>query len=364
MPAPPRRPSELQTPTLLIRLDLVRHNLRRMRELLGTDLGRWRPHVKTAKVTEVLREVFAAGVRKFKVATTRELEVLLRVCDEPVDVLVAMAQHGSNLDRFAALAKAHRPHRFAMLSEDPAHTAELRRRGFGVFVDLDPGYHRTGIPIADRSRVQAVLAAAGPDLRGLHFYDGHLYQPNPNDRVAACRGLYADLLALSRTIDRPHELITSGTPTFPMALAYEPFRTVDHCVSPGTVVYWDGRSEALGIPGFQAAVTVQARVVSRPAADRVTLDAGSKALDAACGDPCATVEGMAGLRALRPSEEHLPLLVESGEAPPLGALLRLIPAHVCPTVNLADEAALLEGPDEVVSIVPVTARGHETCVRS
>ena len=115
----------------------------------------------------------------------------------------------------------------------------------------------------------------------------------------------------------------------------------------------------MGIPGFRHAALVQATVISHPIADRVTCDAGSKALDAAAGDPCAAVVNWDGLEALTPSEEHLPLRVLSGRAPPLGQLLHLVPTHVCPTVNLADQAALLEG-DEVTGIVQVRARGHET----
>ena len=46
----------------------------------------------------------------------------------------------------------------------------------------------------------------------------------------------------------------------------------------------------------------------------------------------------------------------------MDALVQLAPRHVCPTVNLADEAVLLDG-DEVRAIVPVAARGHETLLR-
>ncbi|MFM1870741.1 MAG: hypothetical protein RL398_163, partial [Planctomycetota bacterium] len=45
--------------------------------------------------------------------------------------------------------------------------------------------------------------------------------------------------------------------------------------------------------------------------------------------------------------------------PALGTLLHLVPRHVCPTVNLADDVVLLDH-GRVVGIVPVRARGHET----
>lgn len=353
------RLEDLQTPTLLIDLDAVEHNLARMRALLGGDLRRWRPHVKTSKVPEVLRLLLDAGVRRLKCATSREAEVLLAVAEEPIDVLVAMAHQGANLDRFAALARDHAGHHFAMLSESPEHAVRVREGGMRVFVDLDPGYHRSGIGFDQRRRIDAVIAAAGSGFAGLHCYDGHLPDRAPQERAAAARAIYADLCALARSLGSDLELVTSGTPTFAIALAYEPFRQFDHTVSPGTVVYWDLNSDRLGLDGFHFAVTVQARVISHPAADRITVDAGSKAIDAAVADPCAQAQGAWRLRALRPSEEHLPMQLEGGERPPLGTLLRLVPAHVCPTVNLADRAVLHRGA-EVVDIVAVAARGHAT----
>ncbi len=354
------RLEDLQTPTLLIDLDVVRHNLATMRHYLGGEMLRWRPHVKTCKVPEVIELLLEAGVRRFKAATTRECAQLLEQAGKrQIDVLFAMSQHGANLDRAASLQRAHRRQRLSMLSEDPAHAQRVRDAGLGVFVDLDPGYMRSGLPLRDRDRAMAVVAAAGSAFLGLHCYEGHLHDDSMRERAEAARSIYAELVALARSMPNPGQLVTSGTPTFANALAYEPFREFDHSVSPGTVVYWDARSARLGIEGFACAVHVQSRVVSAPAPDRITLDSGSKALDAAAGDPCATAIGPWSLRALKPSEEHLPMVVERGAAPEIGSLLRLIPRHVCPTVNLADEAVLVEG-SKFLRVVPVRSRGHET----
>ena len=357
--------SDLQTPALLIRLDRVDANLARMTELLGGDLGRWQPHVKTAKIPQVLDRLLAAGLRHFKCATSREAAVLLERADEPVDLLVAMAHHGANLARLAALAQEHSRHRLSVLSEDPDHARAVRASApeLGIYLDLDPGFHRSGVSTDDRARIAATRAAAGEALRGLHFYEGHLRQEDPGERRRRAEPLYRTLLELAdesavATGEEP-ELITSGTPSFEAALDFAGLRERRHRVSPGTVVYWDTTSRDFGIQGFAYAASVLTRVVSHPGGGRITCDAGSKAVDAACGDPCASVLGWPGLRALTPSEEHLPLALEDGDAPAPGALLELVPRHVCPTVNLADQAVLLEG-ETVVGIVPVAARGHET----
>ena len=354
--------ADLQTPALLIRLDRVRHNLRRMGEHLRGDLGRWRPHVKTSKIPEVFDLLLETGVRRFKCATTREMQTLLARSSDPVDLLVALAHRGPNLRRVAALAEAFPRHRVSVLTEDPEHAAEVRSLTpeLGLFLDLDPGYHRTGIPLADRPRVERTLEAIGPALHGLHYYDGHLHDKTPDGRRQECERIYGELLELVDGLGvGDAELITSGTPTFELALAFEGFVGRNHTISPGTVVYSDLRTEEAGVRGLARAAHVLTRVISAPAADRVTCDAGSKAFDAAAGEPGVEVEGHPWLRPQTPSEEHLPLQVEGGAAPAVGTLLELAPRHVCPTVNLADEAVLLDG-DRILKIVAVAARGHET----
>jgi D-serine deaminase-like pyridoxal phosphate-dependent protein len=249
----------------------------------------------------------------------------------------------------------------SLLTEDPDHAREVRALGvpLGLFVDLDPRFGRSGIPFQDRGRIASTLEACGDALAGLHAYEGHVRAPLASDRARACAPLFDELVEIAREhgLER-RELVTSGTPTFVEALEHAGLARLEHCVSPGIVVYWDTNSEAFGLCGFQLAATLFARVISAPAKGRATLDAGSKSLDAAAGDPCASIVGWPGLTVLHASEEHLPLEVRSGAAPAPGALLELAPRHVCPMINLADSVALLEG-DELVRVVPVAARGHE-----
>lgn len=350
-----------QTPALLVHLDRVRANVAAMLRHVGGDARRWRPHVKTCKVPQVLDLLLAAGVRRFKVATTRELAVLLQSAGTagPVDVLVALAHHGANRQRVLELAAAHPMHRVSMLSEEPEHAAALAAAGMDVFVDVDPDWGRSGIPMADTQRILAVVRAAGARLRGIHCYEGNITDADPAVREQRARPVHERVCQLACMLAKPPELVTSGTPGFSAALRHDAYRSFDHAVSPGTVTYWDARSSELGITGFAPAVEVQARVVSRPRPDRLTIDCGSKAIDAAAGDPVVVAVGPWQLEALRPSEEHLPMRVTGGDAPPLGSLLRVVPRHVCPTVNLADEAVLLDG-ERLVGVVPVGARGHET----
>ena len=147
-----------------------------------------------------------------------------------------------------------------------------------------------------------------------------------------------------------------------IAFEHEGLRAVEGTtlrVSPGTVVYHDLMTEQ-NVPDLDLvpAAVVLSRVVSHPSDGMATCDAGSKSIAAEAGDPCAFVLGHPGLRALRPSEEHLPLEVVRGDRPSRGTLLLLVPRHVCPTVNLAERAILVCG-GRLREIVAVSARAHE-----
>ena len=60
------------------------------------------------------------------------------------------------------------------------------------------------------------------------------------------------------------------------------------------------------------------------------------------------------------SEEHTVFRAPEGSRPERGKL-RLVPGHVCPTVNLATHAILLED-GRLVGRAEVTARAHEALV--
>jgi D-serine deaminase-like pyridoxal phosphate-dependent protein len=108
------------------------------------------------------------------------------------------------------------------------------------------------------------------------------------------------------------------------------------------------------------ALSVFATVVSRAAADRGILDAGSKTLTADTGGlkdgfglileyPQATIRAFA--------EEHGFLdLSRSNDRPSVGDVVRVVPNHVCVVVNMFDRMIAVRG-DRIVEVLPVAARG-------
>lgn len=357
----------LLSPALIVDLPRVRRNIAAVIRSVG-DVDRWRPHVKTTKIPEVYAELAQAGVRHFKCATTREARVLLgelaRLEIDAAEVLVAYPLVSPALRELGRIAALFPRSRVAVLCEDERDLAAIPAH-VDVFVDLNPGMNRTGVPRDRWGEVRQLARRAGRRFRGLHYYDGHQLDRDLVMRRERIQQGYAELLGLRDELVcggvEVAEIVTAGTPALLAAAAYAPLSRLAgtrHRVSPGTVVFHDARSAEQN-PGLDlhAAAVLFTRVISNPAPDIVTCDAGSKSIAAEAGDPCAVVAGREGLVALRPSEEHLPLRVLAGEVPRRGDELQLVPRHICPTVNLAEQAVLLDG--DHFRVVAVAARAHD-----
>ncbi len=359
----------VMTPALAIYPEIVEANIEATLRALGGDAGRWRPHVKTTKIGFVMRRLAERGVTNVKCATTLEMRTAAEAGAE--DILVAYPMVGANARRVRELAEAMPGRRVSALVENVGQIESWVGSDVGLFIDLNGGMDRTGI---EQERVQEVvelaraIEEAGLIFRGLHYYDGHMskYEDLTTREVMAHQG-YDQLMVIVEALNRAgllvEEVITAGTPAFPCTLSYKPFADAPfvHRASPGTVVYGDFTS-ASQLPadyGYRPAAVVVSTVVSRPTSNRLTCDAGHKAVSADAGVPTCAVLGRPELRPQKPSEEHLPIDAPPGaELPAVGDHLYLVPRHVCPTVNNFDHALLVVA-GKIVGVERVTARGRE-----
>jgi len=358
---------DILTPALILYPEIVAANIASTLNLLGGNPGRWRAHIKTAKLNYTLRMLLERGVSNFKCATTLEL---LNACQSgATDVLVAYPMMGANARRVSEIKQQFPRAEISVLAEHKEQLQQWRNTGVGIFLDINPGMNRTGIEQASPQRVLEMARAikpAGLDFRGLHYYDGQYGAIAEPEKTTATHAGYDALMKLVADLEREglhvSEIVTAGTPTFPCSLSYNGFvsRNFIHRVSPGTVVYNDATSLAqLPSCGYAPAALVATRVVSRPNKAVVTCDAGHKAVSADAGVPTCVVAGHPELTPLSPSEEHLPLAVKEGSnAPKIGDIIYLLPRHICPTVNNFDEALIVQN-GKIELVEKVSARGHE-----
>jgi D-serine deaminase-like pyridoxal phosphate-dependent protein len=356
----------LETPAAVVDLDRMERNLDTAARYAAEHGLMLRPHVKTHKSPRIAAEQLARGAGGLTCATPFEAEVMAAVCD---DLLIAYPPVGApRARRIAALPSKVRVTvalDSAQAIDEMGHAAREADRTVGVYVELDVGMHRVGVPgledaLGLAARVQAVR---GLELAGVAFYPGHVREPV--DRQDATLRALGDALeqALSRfrAAGLPVRAVSGGsTPT--LWRTHELPGVTEF--RPGTYVYNDRTTAAIGACAWEdCALTVLSTVVSTAVPGQAVIDAGTKSLGR---EPVRGAEGEGFGQLLehpevvvaRMSEEHGVLdLSRSSWRPVVGERVRVVPNHVCIVVHLNDLVYGVRG-DTVETSWPVAARGR------
>ena len=351
---------------------------------------RLRPHSKTHKSPVIARWQIERGAVGICCAKLGEAEVF---ADAGIkDIRLPYPINPSNADRVIALLDRTR------LSFIVDHvgvakqwSACMTRAGkeVDILIKVDVGFHRCGIDPDSRqtlSIIKEIAALPGLRCKGLLSHAGQTYHAHSEDelrRMAEAEAqTMSDIGERCRKNGVPVEEVSAGaTPPARFSIQQKGFTEY----RPGNYVYFDRTQVALGAATFDdCALTVLATVVSKPAANRIVLDSGSKTLtnDGARGFTPApgfgTVLRWPGKQSLtgasslsgdlkidddllieRLSEEHATVRVLNGatDLEP-GDRVRIIPNHSCVVSNLVDEAWLVDG--DSVEPLPIAARGKIT----
>lgn len=339
---------DLDTPALLIDLDVLEGNVAAMAEVASRAGVALRPHTKTHKSPRIARMQLDAGATGVTVAKLGEAEVMVEAGID--DVLVAYPLVGElKLARLRALLDRARI-RTTLDSVDVAEGLGRVGREVGrdveVLVEVDTGLHRIGRPPGEPTRalVGEVARVPGVDVVGLLTHAGHAYGcTTPDDIRAAGDREGRDLVETAqRCAEDGIELRVISAGSTPTARHVAQVLGVTE-IRPGTYVFNDVQQMRLGAATeAQCATRVLTTVVSR-VDDRFVLDAGTKAFSSDGGDgPPFPGRGIAvGLPALRldfMNEEHAVGHVEGDDDLRIGDRVEVIPLHVCSAVNLFDVA--------------------------
>ena len=347
--------SELDTPAVLIDLDRVEANLKRVQDYADRNGLKLRPHIKTHKLPRFAKRAIELGAVGITVQKLGEAEVMadagITEIFLPYNILGA-----AKLARLKALAGRVN----ISVTADSAETVEGLSSTFAgsatpltVLVECDTGMGRCGVQTPAAAVALAEKIANSP---GLHF-GGLMTYPAAGQVEANAAWLGAAKVALA-SAGLPAEIVSNGgTPD--IWRAHEVKAATEH--RPGTYIYLDRYQVAKGVGGFEdCALTVLATVVSRPTEDRAIIDAGSKSLT-------SDLLGMTGFGLIEAypeaaivglSEEHGTIdLSNCTSKPRIGDKLRIIPNHACVVSNLFDTVTLISK-DAVVETVRVDARGR------
>jgi len=355
---------EIPSPALVVYRDVVDRNIKTIGGLLdGYD--RLRPHIKTHKMSQVAKMEMAAGITKFKCATPKEAALLAG--NDATDVMIAYPPIGPQIQRVVGLAQTYPDVAFRVIGDDEPSINQLATAcveagvTLGMLIDLNTGMNRTGAPPGEPSVKLAKMIDGldGLTFDGLHAYDGHV-SGDGEPRLQKARE------SVQLAVDTRKQIEAAGIDVpYVVASGSKGFDATDQVdgvteVSPGTWIFWDtGYGESLAFP-FNWAALVVSRVISTPADDLITLDAGNKGINPDVQAPHFRALNLDGeLEFLVRNEEHQLIRLEPGVTRPnVGDVIYLIPKHVCTTVNLYDEAYVVDSDGQWTETWSIDARGH------
>ncbi len=370
----PTTKDDLPTPALLLDLDLFEANLRAMAEhCRGARCG-FRPHAKTHKCPEIARRQVASGALGVSVATVAEAEAVAAagvrgiLLTSPVLVrgkfarLVELAKAGAEV----MLALGH-PRQADLLAEAAGH-ARLR---VDVLVDLDVGDRRTGtLPGEPALELARRIGGLKPlRLRGLQAYAGHA-----SHVVGFEARRQRSRESLARAVETRELLSKAGFDAAILSGGSTGTYNIDSSIpgvtelQVGSYVFMDADYRRIGgragdvYEDFQPALSVLSTVVSATHADRVTLDAGVKALDTTVPFK-PEAKGRHGLVYERGGDEFGYLVSTAGaKLPGLGERVEFIVPHCDPTANLYDRIHATRG-EKVEDVWAIAARREASPLR-
>jgi D-serine deaminase-like pyridoxal phosphate-dependent protein len=364
----------IDTPALVIDLDAMERNLAHMAAYARAHGLRLRPHAKMHKSAELARLQMAHGAVGVCVQKTDEALALAHAGVTDVYISNEVIAH----PKLQRLAEAVRdlPTRFGIAVDSAAGVLRLASalldadvRGedrIDVFVEIDVGQGRCGVPPGEPAVDLARLIAQHPVLRfaGLQAYHGGAqHRRDPGERAQAiAEAAWAAALTRERlqAAGFPVPLITgAGTGTFTLETASHVWGELQA----GSYLFMDAdyaRNEAAPqAPVFEHALFVKTQVMSR-AARHAVCDAGHKSHAIDSGLPA--VWSPPGLLFANGGDEHglLRAAHPGTPLPALGDTVWLVPGHCDPTVNLHDFMLGVRGglaSGQVERVIRVDARG-------
>jgi len=358
----------IPTPALIVDLDAFEANLKKMAEHCATGKRGFRPHAKTHKCPAIAKRQLAAGALGICVATVPELEAMAAAGITGLLLTSPIVEPGK-IERVVALAKAG--HKLMVAVGHPrevellARAADSAQADLDVLIDVDVGDKRTGCmpgaPAVDLARQFAVSARL--HVRGVQAYAGHASHTvgfDQRERVSR--------EAMAKAVDSRWRLAKDGFDAGILSGGSTGTYNIDSQIDGvtelqvGSYIFMDMDYRRIGSRGgnaiysdFQPSLTVLTTVISAAHPERVTVDAGTKAIDTTTPHR-PEAKGRPGLVYAKAGDEFGAITIEGdGRLPKLGERIEFIVPHCDPNVNLYDRLYACRG-ERVEAIWPVTAR--------
>jgi len=347
--------NEIETPALLVDLDILEFNIQKMADYFKDKKSKLRPHFKTHKSVTIAQMQIEAGAKGICCAKLGEAQVLVAAGIR--DILIAnQVVDSDKVYRLAALANNTR---LSVCVDNTENIAELSRaaEAYGstiyVLVELEVGMGRCGVDTKEEALKLAkqIDTSKGLVFEGFQAYTGQLsLKKDHTERIKGTLDAEAFVLETKKHLEENgisvKEISGAGTGTYNIPGTHDIWTEIQA----GSYVFMDSDYGELGL-GFGKSLSVLTTVIHKRAGNAIT-DAGKKV--------CCQEKGVPILKdypelSVKLNEEHGKIEDEKDELNYLQKL-EYIPSHCCATVNLHDNFYCVRN-DLLEVVWPVSARG-------
>jgi len=328
---------ELPTPALLVDVHAFDRNVDKMAQRWpGRSL---RPHVKAFKSTALAGRLAEAGHMGFCCATVKEVAGMA-AAGLGEDLL--LANESLDLLRLTPIVEAERARITVAVDSPETIDAAAAARIREVLVDVEVGLPRCGCDPADAGRLAELARAKGMQVRGVMGYEGHLMRESGDTKADLVERSMAVLLEAHGEVGG--DIVSGGgTGTWDVNTWVTELQAGSYCLMDSEYVPH--------APGFENALFALGTVISRSAKGWAVLDTGLKCFGMDHGDPAVVDAGDCWFV----SDEHLTFGIGEDATVAVGDKVRVIPAHVDPTVSQHERLHLVDG-DDVLEVWEVDLR--------
>ena len=346
----------VETPALLLHLDVVERNLAFMAQRarsLGVAL---RPHIKTHKNLELGRRQLAHGAQGITVSTL--VEAAAFAGGGFTDITWAFPLDPTHIPHVRRIASDGVTLR--VLTDDLETAKALRDSGLHVWLKVDCGYHRAGVDPSSRYALDVARelgAERGLTFDGILSHSGHAYRTRNKPEAAAIAEQERQVMAWFAELLRKDGLPVRGVSvgSTPSMAAVENLTGVTEA-RPGNYIFYDRTMVLIGCCAPEdVGVTVLTSVVShQPGATHFVTDAGALSLSKDLGpthlglEPAfGDVKGHPELTVASVSQEHGVIRAAAAAAIEgkfkVGEQLEIVPNHSCLTEAHFDAYVVMDG---------------------
>ena len=350
---------DIDTPALVLDLEVMQRNIQRMATTLRAVGVGWRPHTKAIKTPAIAHQLLRAGALGVTCAKVGEAEVMAAAGIR--DILIANQVVGaSKIARLVNLL----PYADVVVAVDSRQNVEeLNRaacdvaRRLRVVIELDIGMHRAGVVPADVVEF-ARLVAAQPGLRfaGVMGWEGQTVgiadQSEKERAVVDSVRLLTDCARACGDGGLACEVVScGGTGTYAMTSRLPGVTEVQA----GGGIFADLYYREVMHVDHEYALTVLATVTSRPTPTRIICDAGKKTMSSDAAVPRPLID--AEVESVGLSAEHARISLRAPcETPRIGDKIEFVVGYSDTTTMLHDEIYAVRG-ERLEAIWPILGRG-------